>query len=207
MSEMLMFQEKETSDGRLYKARYSHALLSLTSDFYPKSKIEAAAQERNPNEPYNYGPSGTLATHAIFLSDKNDKFAVSVALGNAVGVDATVRLIDNTYLTGVFTSLEHPQAQLIIQQRLVDGNPFGFSLGATVLRNYQVVAINEGDCIFCYPSTDFYTTSAGIRTVLTLSPKPPAKVGKPFLYMTGNINYDFTIQAFYPKVGIAIGFY
>lgn len=207
MSEMLMFQEKQTSDGSVYTARYSHAVLSLTSDFYPRNKIEKEARERNSSETHDYRPSGTLATHAIFLSDKTENIAVSLALGNAIGADATVRLVDNTFITGVLTNLENPQAQLIIQQRLFDGNPVGLSVGATVLRNFQAVAINESHCIFCYPSTDFYTTSAGIRTVFTLSPQPPAKVGKPFLYITGNLNYDFTIKTLYPKIGIAFGFY
>lgn len=207
-----MFQKKETTDGSLYSARYSHALASLTTDFYPSNKIENKASQRNQGANHAYRPAQTLVTQAIFLSDRTNNFALSLALGNVIGFDATFRVADKTYLTGVVTNLENPQGQLILQQRLLDGNPVGLSIGATVLRNFQIVAI-EGvsHCIICYPPTrfytTFYTTAAGIRTVLTLSPQPPEKVGKPFLYLTGNLNYDFTIETFYPKLGIAIGFY
>lgn len=92
---------------------------------------------------------------------------------------------------------------LILQRRLLDGNPVGLSLGVTYIRNYQRV----GDLGFLSNYSEFYTSSAGIRTVVFLSSRSVYGSSQLFLYGTGSINYDFNVKVIYPKVGVAMGFY
>lgn len=205
-----MFQEKETLDGKPYKAKYSHAIASITTNVYPKNEIEDYAyQKRTLSEEYtyDYNPARTVATHAIFMTDDTDNFGLSVAIGNAFGMDATINLIGNLYVTGAITNFENPQGQIIVQQRLLDGNPVGLSLGATFLKNYHYVDIDGVDCSFCFSSEEFYTASAGIRAVLSLSAPSSYETSRPFLYATGSFNYDFNMDIYYPKIGIALGIY
>lgn len=210
MSEMLMFQKKKGFDGRYYRARYSQTLISSTTNLYPKRPIEQYARKLHPEstgESYDYSPAQTFTTNAILLSDKTDKFAVSLAMGNVLGIDATARIWGNLYFTGTISGYEKAQGQLIVQERILDGNPVGLSVGATYLRNYNMVYTGGSGCTFCYPSTDFYTHSIGIRSLIMLTPASPYGLGRPFLYATGSYNYDITMDLFYPRIGIALGFY
>lgn len=211
MSEMLMFHEKATMDGETYQARYSHTLLSVTTNIYAEREFLQYANRYYPlnsDESYDYQPPQSVVTHAIFMSDKTDKVVLSLVFGNALGADATAKIAGNSYLTGAVNYTGEPQGLLIVQQRLLDGNPVGLSLGVSVVRNYQIIGVDGNwHCVFCFPSKEFYTTSAGIRTVLTLTHPSPAKTARMFLYATGSMNYDFTMKFFYPRVGIALGWH
>jgi len=210
MSEMLMFQKKKSLDGRYYRARYSQTLISSTSNLYPKKPIENYARRLSPETPgesYDYSTPQTFTTNAILISDKTDKFATSLAVGNVLGIDATARILGDLYITGTISGYEKAQGQLIVQERILDGNPVGFSVGATYLRNYNMVYAGGSDCVLCYPSTDFYSHSIGIRTLVMLTPASPYGIGRPFLYATGSYNYDITMDLFYPRIGLALGFY
>lgn len=102
--------------------------------------MEAYTYQQDPTGPgysYDYEPAVSLSTNAIFMSDKLD----NIALGNNAGLDATVNVFGKTFLTGAINNLGKPQGMLILQQRILDENPVGFSIGA-VIRNYQVVGID-----------------------------------------------------------------
>lgn len=208
MSEMLMFRDKEKpeEDG-YYQARYSHALISVTSDYYPADVMNREGEVRDPRFSYHYEPARTWATHAIFLSDKTDRVGLSLAFGNGVGGDITVRLHDTYYLTGVLSGDENTAGQVILQKRLADGNPFGVGVGLTYLRNFNAILTDEDGCLTCYPSVRFYSHAAGVRFVFTLSQEAWEERSVPFLYLTGNLNYDFTVETVFPRIGLAFGFY
>lgn len=210
MSEMLMFQQKEDYEGRKYRSRYSHSLLTFTANLYPADAVNSYTEGIDPtgeDSRYDYRTATSLMTNAIFMSDRSDNIAVSLGIGNDVGIDATIKLINDMYLSGS-ADIFSEQGQIIIQKRLFDGTPAGMSLGVTYQRIYQYVPIDgKFGCGFCFPSEEFFSNSIGIRTVGILA--PPSRYGKSafFLYATGSINYDLTIRTLYPKVGFSIGFY
>ena len=210
MSEMLMFQQKEDYDGKIYQSRYSHSILSLTINLYSPEAVNIYAEKRDPtgnDTQYDYRYATSLMTNAIFMSDQTKNFAVSLGFGNDIGIDATIKLFNKTYLSSAIDVLNDQQGQIIIQRRILDGTPTGLSLGVTYQRNYQYVAIDGVSCGFCFPSEEFFTNSVGFRTVGIVA--PPSRYGKSsfFLYVTGSVNYDLTIETVYPKIGFSLGFY
>ncbi len=54
---------------------------------------------------------------------------------------------------------------------------------------------------------DFYTNSVGIRSIYTYSDMSVYGTARLFIHGTGSFNYDFTLKAFYPKLGISLGIY
>lgn len=210
MSEMIMFHEKEDRYGRKYDSRYSHSVASVTTNLYSSKVINEYAEVNYPtgeDTQYDYASAATIMTSAIFMADGTNNFAVSLAIGNNFGLDATAKLFGRTYLTGALSIGPRSQGLIVLQQRLKDGNPFGLSLGLIYQRNYQYVPIDGVSCGFCFPSEEFYTNSIGIRSVGLMAPPQGYGDSKFFLYMTGSINYDITMETFYPKIGFALGLY
>jgi len=208
MSEMLMFHKKKALNGEKYTARYSHAVLNIASDLYPAHAVNTytAQKEHHNTSRYRYSNYPTIMTNAIFMAANNDRVALSVGVGNNFGADATLRLLGQTYLTGTIDA--YRQGQVILQERLLDGNFLGLSLGASYIRNYQYVEEDiDTDCTLCFPHTEYYTHSFGIRAVGLFA--PPANYGKSkfFIHVTGSINYDTGIKVVYPRIGIAFGVY
>lgn len=210
MSEMVMFQQKEAGpDGDLYLSRYSHSLTSYRNWIYPQSSINrylSRTERHDQGDAYTYLESHSFSTHAIFMSDRLDDVALSLAFGKGLGVDATTRLFGNTYLTGGLSNPAQPVGQLVLQQRLLDGNPAGLSLGVAFTRNFHKFARID-DCYFCTGARSTYSRAVGLRAVYTLSyPKDKGR-SRPFLYATGTWGYDFTFDTWYPQLGVAVGLY
>jgi hypothetical protein len=210
MSEMLMFQEKKDSSGKTYQSRYSHSIISYGIELYSPKVLNEYAEERYPtsnDNRYDYRNATTLMTNAIFMSDKTDRIAFSVGLGTNIGLDATAKLFDKTYLTTAIDILNSQQGQVILQNRIFDGNPIGLSLGLSYQRNHQYVQIDGVRCGLCFPSEEFFTHSIGLRSVGLIS--APSYDGSPalFIYVMGSVNYDVTMDTIYPKIGFSLGLY
>ncbi len=221
MSEMVMFHEKESKEKGSYSARYSHAIGSFTLESYSESKLKAYASENKPLDKGTYEPRPEtgFSTHPIFMYEDTDRFAVSASVGNGIGGDITLKLPAKLYLTGSGGgSGGNFQGQFILQRRLADGNPAGFSLGTTVRQ--QVIGVpyeREEKCTSLYcglivladEATPHYfqTTSVGIRGVLMLSGSAKYGDSRGFIYLTASYNYDLDIETGYPKIGLAVGFY
>ena len=210
MSEMLMFQQKEGYNGKTYKSRYSHSIVSVTSNLHSPARINKYAEQQEPTRSdrrYNYNTAPTILTNLIFMSEHSDRFAFSVGVGNNIGIDATAKVYEDLFLSGAASLASSPQGQIILQKRLLDGTPTGLSVGISYQRNSLYVPIDGAGCGFCFPSEDFGTNSVGIRTVGLLA--PPSQYGKSafFLHFTGSINYNMSIEMVYPKIGISLGIY
>jgi hypothetical protein len=155
---------------------------------------------------YNHQSLPTIMTNFIFMSNKIDRVAASVGVGGSLGADVTLRLYKDWYVSGVVT-LPHSEAgQVILQKRIKNGATSGLSVGVTYQREYQYLGIKNVDC-FCFPSDNFYTRSVGLRAVALLA--PPSEYGESsfFVYFTGSLNYDITMETVFPKVGFSIGLY
>lgn len=209
MSEILMFQEKEASNGKTYKARYSHSLAGITNNIYSESAVIKYAQKEgmgSTDTEYNHQSLPAIMTNFIFMSDKIDRIAASIGVGGSLGADVTLRLYKDWYVSGVMVLPDSEAGQIILQKRIKNGPATGVSIGVTYQREYQYLGVKNVNC-FCFPSDDFYTRSVGFRTVALLS--APSEYGKSgtFVHLTGSINYDITMETIFPKVGFSIGLY
>lgn len=210
MSEMYMFKEKEAKDGRIYDAKYSHALASITADFYPQKKVEDFAKKQRELAEglyYDYQSIPTFTTNSIFISESLKNVAFSLAVGNAIGFDSTIELDNSYYLTSTINISEKPQGGFILQRRLLDGNPTGLSIGTRVDFKHQNIRIVGYDCSLCFPAEEFYSTSIGMRLVLTKTYITPYQTSRLFFYLTGSVNYDITMNLLYPRIGVSLGIY
>ena len=212
MSEMVMFQEKRAYSDSTYFSKYSHSIASANTDHFLESEIIKYTRENYPEErKLSYGNPIALTTNFIFLSEKHKDIGFSVSLAPLVmgsGVDATYNVFGKYYLTaaaGLGRDFRDYQSQFIFQRRVLDGNPIGFSFGAVIRKTYRFVSITTeyvgGDHL------DYYTNSFGIRSVFTYSPISEYGSSRFFIHGTGSINYDITLETFYPKLGISIGVY
>ncbi|SMO94685.1 hypothetical protein [Gracilimonas mengyeensis] len=212
MSEMVMFQKKKPLAGAPYYASYSHALASANTDHFLEGVLIDYTRKHYPEEEreIEYSNPLSLTTNLIFLNKDHKEIGFSLAIGPLLtgsGFDFTYNVFDHYYLTaaGGYGWEDGFQYQFIFQRRLLDGNPLGLAVG-TVLRNrYRHMGI-----IVEYMGEehiDFYTQSVGLRSVLTLSPISVYGTPRLFLYGTGSFNYDITLNAFYPKIGVSLGIY
>lgn len=209
MSEMLMFQEKKANNGETYKARYSHSLAGVTNNIYSESSVIDYAKKEgmgNADTEYNHQSLPAIMTNFIFMSDKIDRIAASIGVGGSLGADVTLRLYKDWYVSGVMVLPDSKAGQIILQKRITNSTYTGLSVGITYQREYQYLGVENVDC-FCFPSDDFYTRSAGIRTVLLLTAPSGYGESGTFVHLTGSINYDITMETVFPKLGFSIGLY
>ncbi|MDZ7659042.1 hypothetical protein [Fodinibius sp.] len=209
MSEMLMFQEKKAYNGETYRARYSHSLAGVTNNIYSESAVINYAKKEGmggADTEYNHQSLPAITTNFIFMSDKIDRIAASIAVGSSLGADVTLRIYKHWYVSGVMTLPRFEAGQVILQKRIKKGPATGVSIGATYQREYQYLGIENVDC-FCFPSDDFYTRSVGLRAVALVA--PPSEYGESgvFVHFTGSLNYDITMETLFPKVGFSVGLY
>ncbi len=207
MSEMVMFKDKKV-DGKEYESRMGWGLGSMTVDL-TTDKLDSELCEGQTGDCVS-GDEPSLNTHVLVLTEKLDRVALSVALGAPLGLDATVHVFEDYYMTGsVATISDEIQGQFIFQRRLLDGNPLGLSVGGHLSRlNWVAGAYGDNCTISCWSEhRNLNTMVAGIRSVFTLTRISSYGSTRPFLYLTGSYNYDFKVGMTYPKVGVAIGFY
>jgi hypothetical protein len=229
MSEMVMFHEKESPEGS-YNARYSHALGSFTMHRYDPEAFETYVDNNlSAQGDTTLWPQSTefgITSNAIFMFEQTDRVAVSLLAGLPFGADATLKLPADIYLSGVgafdynnfLNNLRGFQSQLILQRRLLDGNPVGASLGiswknANLIVPYdaELESVSRG-CIACGIRVlghykVLQSQSLGIRGVFMISKPTGHGQSRPFLYLTGSYNYDFALDMTYPKIGVSFGFY
>lgn len=205
MSELLMFQHKKHAYGMVHEAGYSHAIGSAHVEPYPKSMIESAygkdIKARN---------GLAAATHAIFMSDRQNRVAVSLAIGSPFGLDATAALPWRLYATGsagisVFGDLN---GVFVLQRRVADGNPVGLSLGLLAKRT-TLWAVDRQDFAFHGRARRMdVLQSVGPRGVMFVGIKPDVPTtDRFFLYANGAYLFDLGLKAWYPSFGLSIGFY
>ncbi|MEQ8525805.1 hypothetical protein [Gracilimonas sp.] len=212
MSEMVMFQQKKALSDSTFFSKYSHSIGSFSSDHFLESAVlDYIGYNSQSERKKQYGNPFALTTNLIFLNENHQNLGFSIALAPLIagtGVDLTYNVFGKYYLTaagGMGRDFRDFQHQFIFQRRLMDGNPFGLSLGAVWRKNYRYVSITT-ESVFG-SSQDFYSQSFGIRSVFTLSPISEYGSSKLFLHGTGSFNYDITMEAFYPKIGISVGIY
>lgn len=210
MSEMVMFQEKESSYDSTYFSKYSHSIGSFSSDHFLESAVlDHVGHNSQSGGEKHYGNPFSLTTNLIFLSEKHQKIGFSIAIGPLImgtGVDLTYNAFGKYYLTaagGMGRDFRNYQYQFIVQRRLLDGNPVGLSVGAVLRNNYRFVSIDAEHIDY----QDFYSNSLGIRSVFTFSPITNYGSSRLFLHGTGSFNYDIKLNAFYPKIGVSVGIY
>lgn len=218
MSEMVMFQKKVESDGTVTYAGYGHAIAGFSFDNYPVSGVTDYLNQKNGTSGgYELFLPVSLTTNSILMIPSNPNYAFSLALGFPIGVDMTVKVSPSLFATGsVGWSEQQPlNWQLILQNRLLDGNPIGFSIGAMIVRHhvgYSGVDSEpyEGACSVCGISPGNYipSTAIGVRSVLILRHYPNYETtDRVFLYTNAAYMYDTTMKLWYPKVGFSLGFY
>lgn len=211
MSEMLMFQKKTSIEDSTYYANYSHSIISNSNDYYNISEVNSYAYKKRPsNDPdfvYDYEPAKSITTNLIFMPTQKSKVSFSMAIGNPLGIDLTTNIFGNTYLTGAGSAVgDHKFYQFILQQRIFDGNPFGWSLGLTTHKKSIMVA-TPTNCPGFYCSKEFDSRSIGVRSVIILAPIKTYGESRPFFHGIISINYDLNLKAFYPRLGLSLGFY
>lgn len=205
-----MFQKKKDLSDSSYFSKYSHSIGSFSTDqFLESAVLDYVGHNSQSGGEKHYGNPISLTTNLIFLSEKHQEVGFSIALGPLLlgtGADMTLNPFGKYYMTiagGMGRDFRKYQSQVIVQRRLLDGNPLGLSVGGVWRKSYRFVSI-EADHI---DYQEFYSTSVGIRSVFTYS--PISNYGSPrlFLHGTGSFNYDITLEAFYPKIGVSIGVY
>jgi hypothetical protein len=219
MSEMYMFKEKVVNDST-YQAKFSQAIGHVSIEDYDDKKLNKYARSEDPPDKgnsYQGGSGGAIGTSPILMFDK---FSVSGSFGLPPGVDATTEIGNDYYVTGNagISYNQRFQGQVILQKRILDGNPIGLSLGGVFKKEEISVEKNIGRQNWDdgYPPSMFQGTGPeeiyssymiGIRGLTMLSLPTSYGTSRPFLYITGSYNYDLKIDMWYPKVGFAIGFY
>jgi hypothetical protein len=212
MSEMVMFQQKKTSSDSTYYSKYSHSIASANTDHFLESEIVKYTREKyQEGRKLSYGNPISLATNFIFLNEKHQNIGLSLSLSPIVmgsGIDATYNIFREYYITaagGMGRDFRDYQYQFIFQQRILDGNPIGFSVGGVIRKSYRFVGITTN--YVGVDHIDFYTNSYGIRSVFTYSPISDYGSSRLFIYGSCSLNYDVTLKAIYPKLGLSIGLY
>jgi len=209
-SELVMFQEKELKDGERVKTRYAHGLASAAFEFSDESTLLA-----NQSDFDNVAVGPYVGTHLIFMRQNGAAFSATV--GNGFGLDLTLPLIHDIYITQSFShglAFENFQSSLqtIIQRRLYDGNPVGLSIGINYqLKNSRIDGFPRfrDDCpgyasyfVACHNFIPRH--SIGIRSVMTFSFQPRDHIpSKQMLYGAVNLNYDLSFGFFYPMLSIS----
>jgi len=203
-SEIAMFQNKKLVDGSSVKTNYAHVYASGLLDFSDKSEI----LEKYPDwKKVGIGP--TVGTHSIFMI--GNKSAVSVFIGNNLGVDFTLGLPKQIYFTQSFNFMTK---QSILQRRILDGNPIGLSVGInyqnSILPVYDQVD-RTADCSrnrYLYCGTYHRRNTLGLRSVFTHSIQPrPQYKNKQMLYLSLNYSYDFSMRTFFPALSLSVATY
>ncbi len=210
MSEIVMFQQKRSHSDSTYFAKYSHSLASFNGDYLSESAVlDYIGSNYEDEDDLEYERSGSITTNFIFLSEEYQEFGLSIALAPLLygsGLDLTFNVFEKFYMTAAGgMGYQEPQFQFIFQRRLLDGNPIGLSVGAVWRKNSRTIGYNNGSWIGGY--SNFYTSSFGVRSVITLSPIRGYGEPRVFFYGTGSYNYDITLKAFYPKIGFSVGIY
>jgi hypothetical protein len=208
MSEMYMFKEKAVKDTT-YHSTYGHAVGSFTYSRYDAEAVTKYASEHDPiknqYEDYERTYDRSLATNAVYMFDD---FSVSAALGFPPGIDATAGLGSGMFVTAStgITNESNLQGQVILQKKILGGNPFGLSVGG-VLRRSVINVSKSGQMDFPESETYYMTNEVGIRSMFMLAQISGYDRARLFLYGTGSYNYNIDMGMTYPKVGIALGLY
>ena len=210
MSEMVMFQQKKALDDSSYYSKYSHSISSINTDLFLESEVVKYTRDNNSSDKKNgYGNPASFTTNLIFLSPKHKRIGYSFAVEPLIygsGIDATINIFGQYYFTtavGMARDMRDPQYLFILQRRLINGNPTGLSIGAVFRRRFRYDGVDVNYITSNNPG--FNTTSFGLRTVFTYSPITEYGSSRLFIHSTGSLNYDLTLNAFYPKLGISIG--
>lgn len=210
MSEMVMFQQKKSLSDSTYYSKYSHALASYAKDLTPEKavldRLGHYTESDGTKHKNDYMTPEVATTSFIFLHEKHKELGVSISISSVLfgsGADFTHNIFEQYYLTGAIGLSPVPQTQIILQRRILDGNPIGLSLGPVLNLSNRYISTYNGSWIG--GSKELYTASLGLRSVLMVAQM--ADYGEPrlFLHSSFSYNYDLALKVFYPKVGVSIG--
>ncbi|MBO6800282.1 MAG: hypothetical protein JJ892_08390 [Balneola sp.] len=210
MSEMVMYTPKKVisedkkNEVIKYYSKFSFGV-SAQTDFLDYSALREYANKKGHQGPiYDYdGSTITGGLVPIFLFDKNDEFAFSLTTGFLFGVDATIKLYENYYLTGGYTAFGG--GQVILQKRVLNTYSKGASVGVFFDYLYQAT---DGNCSYvCLgPGYDdiFYVHVVGLRGNFLAT---EAEKNRSFLSLNSKVGYLFETQTPYLSLGVTLGAY
>ena len=205
MSEVKMYQEKRFSDGDTVRTRYAHVVATFSkSDIGEMRNLET----RDGSVLIEAKTAPVLGMASIFMRPETANYAISLSYGLFyIGFDMTFEVlpkhVSNTYLTFGFTNLPI-YYQFILQRRLLDGNPFGLSLGFQ-LRQLEILHEPFEGCYLCMiPERDQYL-AFGPRVNFAISDNPNILTRRrAMLYGNISINYAPAIDLYFPNFGVAL---
>ncbi|HET6528110.1 MAG TPA: hypothetical protein VFG39_05110 [Balneolaceae bacterium] len=234
VSETIMFQETEREQPdksdtglfpqpnyRKYNRSDSHRQSALSFSIrpvlenelaYAKARFSAYVQEKKQEpdiEDSDFriaNPINRAFAVPIYLIE-SDGFALSGKVGIPVlGMDMTVKTFRNTFVT---LNLSIASGELIVQQRLLNNEKIGMSLGIYVRSQRRWLQVIEGpdesfglSTIFSLlsPARVYSNTTIGIRPVFYIP------VGNAYLHAVIAPGYVTNLEQFTVNVGISLGF-
>ena len=202
MSELLMFSRKKYN-GKIYKARYSQAIINYSYNSLPPSVIKRFIHREHPNydlknvDADNRSPS--ISTDPIFLSSHEETMAVSAAIGLNPGGDITFKLPYSNYAT---LALDFVGTQEILQHRLVNSPWIGQSIGVYHRYRYYGTDFDNGPTIG--PIDKYWTNEVGVRSVTLVHGGGKTQI---FFYLTVAAGYNIEFRSDLISFGFSLGLF
>jgi len=202
MSELLMFNRKKYN-GKIYKARYSQAIINYSYNSLPPSVIKRFIHRKQPSydlknvDTDNRSPS--ISTDPIFLSSNEETMAVSVAIGLNPGGDITFKLPYSNYAT---LALDVIGTQEILQHRLVNSPWIGQSIGVYHRYRYYGAYFDGGPTIG--PIDKYWTNEVGVRSVTLVHGGGKTQI---FFYLTLAAGYNIAFRSDLISFGFSLGLF
>ncbi len=211
MSEMVMFHDGAKGIEKSDDLHYAHAFASIAYDHYDENEIVNRQIFSPEYEIDGIKSVPRITTHAVFMLPGGNH-AFSIAGGNGLGADFTFRPL-GTWMPGLFLTASGgtvllntgPTLELILQHRILNGRPAGWSFGASLNRN--VIWLDDpdaGGCLSCHSAVA--TESAALRSVFTTSFGVGQESNRRiFMHLIMKYSYDFEMDLYYPGVSFSFG--
>ena len=203
-----MFTPKEVRTevmrGDSVSVHYSKLSFALSGQgaFVNKQLLEEYARNQGENEFRNsVTPVGSGGISFILLADKIDQLGVSLSVFPTLGIDATIKVMEQHYLTYGYTVAGGHQ--VIFQKRLLYDSEWGISAGAFYDRIEQYLYNPCGG--FCLgPNVMLINNTAGLRILIL---NHSGTKNRAFLSFNGKLGYVFETGSPYLNVGMSMGLF